>query len=72
MSKHIVLATALGCFLVSSGTGFAQQSPAPAAPTAQLPQAPETEDPNEVICKSGEPIVGSRFAGPRICHTRKE
>ena len=25
-----------------------------------------------MICKSGEPIVGSRFPGPRTCHTRKE
>jgi hypothetical protein len=40
------------------------------AATAQ-PAAP-ADDPNEVICRKGEPILGSRFPGPRVCHTRKE
>jgi hypothetical protein len=25
-----------------------------------------------MVCRAGEPIVGSRFPGPRVCHTRKE
>ena len=35
-------------------------------------QAGARRDPNEVICRAGEPIIGSRFPGPRMCHTRKE
>jgi hypothetical protein len=34
--------------------------------------APPQDDPNETICKSGEPILGSRFATSRTCRTRKE
>lgn len=28
-------------------------------------------DPEDIICESGKPLVGSRLPGPRICHTRK-
>lgn len=41
-------------------------------PAAQAPQAAPADDPNEVICRAGEPIIGSRFPGPRQCHTRRE
>ena len=36
--------------------------------------APQTtqDDPNEIICRSGEPVTGSHLPGPRECHTRKE
>jgi hypothetical protein len=43
----------------------------PAATTTAATVAPG-EDPDERICRSGEPILGSRFPGPRVCHTRKE
>jgi hypothetical protein len=50
---------------------YAQTTVAPgAAPQAAQPTS--TDDPNEVVCRAGEPILGSRFPGPRICRTRKE
>lgn len=29
-------------------------------------------DPNEIVCRSGQPVTGSHLPGPRECHTRKE
>jgi hypothetical protein len=49
--------------------GFANaDTPNGTTGTATAPQA----DPNERICKHGEVITGSRFPGPRVCHTRME
>jgi hypothetical protein len=70
MNKAMVFAALVGGLLMSSASVFAQDASAPAAaPTAQA--APQ-DDPNEVVCRAGEPILGSRFPGPRTCHTRKE
>lgn len=44
----------------------------PATPEVVKVVAPPQDDPNEVICKSGEPVIGSRFPGPRTCYTRRE
>ncbi|HUO93480.1 MAG TPA: hypothetical protein VMU22_11185 [Rhizomicrobium sp.] len=75
MHKVTLFAGIIGVVMMS--TAYAQQT-APAgqpdaAPqaTQQLPAAP-AEDPNEVICHAGQPIVGSRFPTGRVCHTRKE
>jgi len=58
---------------MSSASVMAQDAQAPAAaPTAAATQAAPQDDPNEVVCKAGEPIIGSRFPGPRTCHTRRE
>ena len=62
---------AIAVFLLSSGVSYAQTAPTVSAPQATQQSAP-TEDPNEVICRAGEPILGSRFPGPRQCHTRRE
>jgi hypothetical protein len=74
MLKVAYVAAAIGALMISSA--MAQQAAPSATPDAapqatQQPAAP-AEDPNERICKSGEPIVGSRFAASRVCHTRKE
>jgi hypothetical protein len=78
MMNKGIFAVALGGMLISSAA-FAQTA-APATPAATTPaattpapqDAAPADDPNEVICHAGEPIVGSRFPGPRTCHTRKE
>jgi hypothetical protein len=75
MHKTQFLAVLVGGLLMSSVSVLAQDTSAPAAAPAAAPATAPTQpqdDPNEVICKSGEPIVGSRFPGPRTCHTRKE
>lgn len=80
--KAEFFAVLVGGLLMSSASVLAQSAsapapgasasaPAPGAASITLPAAPQ-DDPNETICKSGEPIIGSRFAGPRTCHTRKE
>ncbi|HKD23410.1 MAG TPA: hypothetical protein VKB71_15445 [Rhizomicrobium sp.] len=75
MQKFKVFAILVaGTFL--SAPALAQQTTPDAAPaaapaTTAQPAAP-AEDPNERICHNGEPILGSRFPGPRVCHTRKE
>lgn len=73
MQKTTFLAMCIGGILMSSAA-LAQDAPA-AAPTtapAVAPQAAPADDPSEVICKKGEPILGSRFPTSRTCHTRKE
>ena len=73
MQKSGLFALAIGGLLLSPLAMAQQAAPdaTPAATPAAAPQAP-AEDPNEVICRTGEPILGSRFPGPRQCHTRKE
>jgi hypothetical protein len=52
----------------------------PAAPAtttqAALPPGPPAlapgDDPNEIICKVGDPVVGTRLPSSRKCLTRKE
>lgn len=68
------IAAAFGALMITSAV--AQQA-APAATPDAAPQATQqqgapADDPNEMICRAGEPIVGSRFPGPRTCHTRRE
>jgi hypothetical protein len=62
----------VGGLLMSSASVLAQDAAAPPQAAAPASQAAPQDDPNEVICKSGEPIIGSRFPGPRTCHTRRE
>jgi hypothetical protein len=66
----LVIGLFLGGLLMSTTAGLAQQT-APATP-ATTPDAAPADDPNEVICKAGAPVVGSRFPTARQCHTRKE
>lgn len=79
MQKFKVFAILVGSALLSAPAWAQQTTPdSPAAPEAAQPAAmaaqpaAPAEDPNEVICRNGEPILGSRFPGPRTCHTRKE
>ncbi len=44
---------------------------APTSSTIAVQAAP-ADDPNEVVCHSAEPTVGSRIPGSRVCHTRKQ
>ena len=76
MLKGMYVAAAFGALMISSAVAYGQQT-APAAtsdaaPQATQPPAAPADDPNEVICKAGAPIVGSRFPTGRTCHTRKE
>jgi hypothetical protein len=66
--KSTLFVMCFGGLLMSSASALAQNAPAPAAPATQAAPA---DDPNEIICHA-EPILGSRFPGPRTCHTRKE
>ena len=73
MQRVTVFASVVGALMMSSASVFAQDAaPANTAAAAPATQAAPQDDPNEVICHSGEPILGSRFPGPRTCHTRKE
>ncbi len=49
--------------LLAAGVAWAQ----PAATTSD-----NQNDPDRIVCKSGEPLVGSHLPGPRVCHTLKE
>lgn len=35
-------------------------------------QMASKDDPDHVVCRSGEKPTGSMLPGPRICHTQKE
>lgn len=67
--------------LIASGVAIttvavAQQAPQalPPVPAQAVPAqvGPAHDDPNEVICHPGEPILGSRLSPVRICRTRRE
>ncbi len=72
------LVAGLACSAASAdpGTGvpvtpmtFPQAPPAPSSPP---PQTTSATDPDAMVCKAGEPIIGSRIPGPRQCRTQRE
>lgn len=71
MRKTGLYTILIGGVLMSTAA-WAQQTQPGATPDAVAPQAAPADDPNEVICHPGEITVGSRFPGPRTCHTRRE
>lgn len=52
----------------------ASVSPVPSTPptTASNTTDSSTPDPDEIVCRAGEPPMGSHIPGPRICHTRRD
>lgn len=68
MDKRPLYALPVVSLLVWSGATWAQNAPA----TPPTTPATTSEDPNEIVCRPGEPAIGSRLPGPRVCHTRKE
>jgi hypothetical protein len=46
-------------------------TPAAPATTANTTTAATDEDPNEIICREGDLMLGSRIPGQRICQSRK-
>src|ERR1700677_2044411 len=76
MLKGTYVAAVFGALMISSTVAYGPQA-APAATPAPAPQptqqrAAPADDPYEVVCHAGQPIVGSRFPTGRTCHTRKE
>lgn len=70
MNKSFALALSFAAgLLMSSASALAQTTTGDAATAAQAAPA---EDPNEIVCKAGEPVLGTRIPGSRICHTRKQ
>ena len=41
-------------------------------PTARAGAAPALENPDEMVCRAAEPVLGSRVARRRICRTRAQ
>lgn len=76
MRKTTFLGFLVGGLLMSSASVLAQATSTPAAapttPAAPAMQPTPHDDPDEIICRSGQPELGSRFPGPRTCHTRRE
>ena len=70
-STHLYALSIAG-FLLSATVTLAQDATAPATSPAATASTAPADDPNEIICRRGEPVVGTRLPGPRICHTRKE
>jgi hypothetical protein len=68
MQKATSLAVLIGGLLLAS-TAFAQQA-APIVTPDATQQKSSTDDPNEIVCHAADPILGSRFPGPRVCRTR--
>ena len=48
----------------------AQAAASPPAPQGRVEAA--IENPDEVICRAAEPVLGSRVARRRVCRTRAE
>jgi hypothetical protein len=68
VQKLVFVAMVLGGAMAASGA-WAQATTPTATPVVQAAPA---EDPNEIVCKSGEPTVGTRLPSQRQCHTRKQ
>lgn len=53
-----------------SGPAAAQQTATPPITTAAAITAASERD--KVVCREGQPLMGSRFRGPRICKMQRE
>jgi hypothetical protein len=57
-------------------TLVAQEQPAPAAQAPATdqpaPASTGTSDLDRMVCRSGRPLIGTRFPGPRICKTQRQ
>ena len=68
MQRLAIAAVLLGGALLSQTALGQQAAPAPVPDVTQQGH----DDPNEIICRPAEPILGSRLPGPRLCRTRRE
>lgn len=68
MNRTFLIAAPAALLLLSAVPVVAQQAQ---TSTAALAPAP-VEDPNEIVCRSGTPMTGTRIPGSRVCHTRAE
>ena len=62
---------AAAAFVLASPVGAQTQAPASGQPAPQQTAAPQ-ENPDEIICKEGTPVTGSRLGARKICHTRRQ
>ena len=64
-------ANVLGLIVVSSlmAVNLAWAQDATTKATAQMASH---DDPDHVVCRSGEKPTGSMLPGPRVCHTQRE
>ena len=75
---RFAIAPALGAFVAfAAGVAQAEDATATSATTPSTAPslsttAPAQNDPNAVICRKGEPPIGSRIPGPSVCHTRAQ
>jgi hypothetical protein len=66
MSNARLVAASIVGLLFSGPLAFADPAQPPAAaPTAQ-------NDPDAIVCRSGEVTLGSRLPGPRVCQTQRQ
>lgn len=77
----LVAAMALGVSLPAGAAGAPAASQGAAVASSQLPAGSTSSsnqvvvarhDPHQIICKQGQPPVGSRLGGSSICHTRAQ
>ena len=67
--RSFVLVSAFALMVPLGAAAADPQAPAP-APTATA--AAQTSDPDQVICRTGPPPIGSRIGATRECHTQRE
>jgi hypothetical protein len=72
MQRIKLIALVVGGFVMASTAALGQEAQPAAAPQRAQPQAKAADDPNEIVCRPGDPILGSRLPTARICRTRKE
>ena len=68
MSRGRLAAISVAAFLITNTVAFAD----PVSSASQAPAASPGSDPDEVVCRMGDPPTGSRLGARRICQTRKE
>lgn len=56
--------------LVISATSLLMAGMSALAQDAQ--QAPANSDPDQIVCRDGDAVTGTRIRGARICHTQRE
>ena len=66
--RSFVLVSAFALVIPLSGAFADNPAPAPTVTAA----TPQTNDPDQVICRTGPPPIGSRIGATRECHTQRE
>ncbi len=72
MNKAVLLAVSFAGLVLSGTAALADSTDATAAAPATTAVDPSKPDPDRIVCRTGQPIVGTRLGAKRECATQRE